>query len=287
MESIKAEVGFQGTLPEFFEQLRTDSRFSPTSPQALGDGYRMIGQRVDAAIPRLFAHRPLAPLDIRPTPSPADQTDAAARYDVGTPDGSRPGVFYYNTYDLPSRPTRNMETLYLHEAVPGHHFQLSLAQENAALPKLLRFDGNTAFAEGWALYAESLGAELGVFSDPYQRFGHYDDEIWRALRLVVDTGLHALGWTREQAIGYMLAHSSTSRTDATAEVERYIVNPGQALAYKIGQLTISRLRARAQTALGERFDVRDFHDQVLLTGALPLTVLEAKIERWIARGGGH
>ena len=287
MESVKGEVGFQGTLSEFFEHLRTDSRFSPASPQALGDGYRAIGQHVDAAIPRLFAHRPLAPLDIRPTPSPADQTDAAAKYDVGTPDGSRPGVFYYNTYDLPSRPTRNMETLYLHEAVPGHHFQLSLAQENAALPKLLRFDGNTAFAEGWALYAESLGTELGLYTDPYQRLGHYDEEIWRALRLVVDTGLHALGWTREQAIDYMLAHSATSRTDATAEVERYIVDPGQALAYKIGQLTISRLRARAQTALDARFDVRDFHDQVLLTGALPLTVLDAKIESWIARGGGR
>jgi len=287
MEAIKADVGFRGTLAEFFEHLRTDSRFTPASPQALGDGYRAIEQRVDAAIPRLFAHRPLAPLDIRPTPSPADETDAAARYDVGTPDGSRPGVFYYNTYDLRSRPTRNMETLYLHEAVPGHHFQLSLAQENTALPKLLRFDGNTAFAEGWALYAESLGGDLGLYTDPYQRLGHYDEEIWRALRLVVDTGLHEMGWTREQAIDYMLMHSATSRTDATAEVERYIVDPGQALAYKIGQLTISRLRAHAQTALGERFDVRDFHDQVLLTGALPLTVLEGKIERWIARGGGR
>jgi len=285
MESIKTQVGFQGTLAQFFEHLRTDMQFTPASAEALGAGYRAIGQRVEAAIPRLFAHRPRAPLDIRPTPSPANETDSAARYDVGTPDGSRPGVFYYNTYDLPARPTRNMETLYLHEAVPGHHFQLSLAQENAALPKLLRFDGNTAYAEGWALYAESLGEELGLYADPYQRLGHYDEEIWRALRLVVDTGLHALGWTREQAIAYMLAHSAATVTDTTAEVERYIVDPGKALAYKIGQLTISRLRARAQTALGARFDVRDFHDEVLLTGALPLTVLEAKIEGWIAHGG--
>jgi uncharacterized protein (DUF885 family) len=287
METIRSEVGFNGTLRQFFEHLRTDARFKPASSQALGDGYRAIGQRVDAAIPKLFSRRPKSALDIRPTPSPADATDATARYDPGTPDGSRPGVFYYNTHDLPSRTTFNMETLYLHEAVPGHHFQGSLAHENAALPELLRFDGNTAYWEGWALYAESLGPELGMYGDAYQRFGHDDDEIIRALRLVIDTGLHTMGWTREQAIEYMLAHSSTSVVDATAEVERYIVNPGQALAYKIGQLTISKLRSRAQSALGGRFDIRDFHDQVLMTGALPMEVLEAKIDAWVARGGGR
>ena len=287
MDAVRVQLGFEGTLAQFFEHLRVDARFKPASAQAYGDGYRAIGQRVDASLPRIFARRQRAPLEIRPTPTPQDQTDAAARYDIGAPDGSRPGVFYYNTYDMPSRATYYMETLYLHEAVPGHHFQGSLAQEDETLPKLLRFDGNTAYWEGWALYAESLGPELGLFTDPYQRFGYYNEEIWRAMRLVVDTGLHALSWTREQAIDYMLAHSATSRTDATAEVERYIVDPGQALAYKIGQLTISRLRGKAQTALGARFDLRDFHDQVLLTGALPMDVLEAKLDGWIARGGGR
>ncbi len=285
MESIRERVGFRGTLSQFFEHLRTDPRFRPASAQAVGDGYRAIGERVAAAMPKLFAAQPRSRLEIRPTPQYQERTDAAARYTPGAPDGSRPGVFHYNTWDLPSRSTFGMETLYLHEAVPGHHFQISLANENEALPKLLRFDGPTAYFEGWALYAEGLGGELGLFTDPYQRFGHLDDEMLRALRLVVDTGLHTMGWTREQAIDYMLARSSISRTDATAEVERYIAIPGQALAYKIGQITISRLRAKAAAALGPAFDIRRFHAQVLDTGALPLAVLEAKIDEWIAAGG--
>jgi uncharacterized protein (DUF885 family) len=190
-------------------------------------------------------------------------------------------VFYFNTYDLASRNLFGMETLYLHEAVPGHHFQTMIAAENKALPKLLRYDGNTAFIEGWALYAETLGPELGLFEDPYQLFGHYGDQMLRAVRLVVDTGLHAFGWTREQAFEYMLARSAIGRTDAMAEVERYIVDPGQALAYKIGERTIRRLRDRAEQALGARFDVRAFHAQVLRTGSIPLAVLETKIEDWI------
>ena len=217
-----------------------------------------------------------------PTPDFQAPTDAAARYQAGSPEIGKPGIFYFNTWDLPSRGVFGMETLYLHEGLPGHHLQIMLARENAALPKLLRYEGNTAFSEGWALYAESLGPALGLFEDPYQLMGRYGDEMLRAMRLVVDTGLHADGWTRQQAIDYMLEHSAMGRTDAVAEVERYIADPGQALAYKVGELTIHRLRGHAERALGTRFDVRAFHDQVLSTGSIPLDVLEAKIVAWIA-----
>ena len=282
METIKNQVGFKDSLPKFFDYLRTDPRFKPASAQALGDGYRAIGRRVDVAIPRLFSAIPKTPLEIRPVPAYIEKTSAGAYYMQGTPDGSRPGVFYYNSYDLPSRTTPGMETLYLHEAIPGHHFQISRAQENTALPNFLRFGGNTAYVEGWALYSESLGPELGMETDPYQRFGAYDDEMMRAMRLVVDTGIHTKGWTRDQAIAYMLANSGMGKTDAKAEVERYIAYPAQALAYKVGQLTIRKLRTRAEQALGTRFDIRAFHEQVLTTGALPMDVLEGKIDRWIA-----
>ena len=282
MDAIRTQVGFKGDLPQFFEYLRTDPRFQPASKQALTDAYLAVGTRVDAAVPALFSTIPQSKLEIRPVPAFKEKTDAAGSYQQGTPDGSRPGVFYFNTYDLPSRSTTGIETLYLHEAVPGHHFQISLAQENASLPAFQRFGGNTAFVEGWALYAESLGPELGMFKDPYQLMGRYNDEMLRAMRLVVDTGLHSKGWSRDQAIKYMLDNSPMGKSDATAEVERYIAIPSQALAYKIGQLTISRLRARAETALGPRFDIRQFHEQVLMTGALPMAVLEAKIDDWIA-----
>jgi uncharacterized protein (DUF885 family) len=221
-------------------------------------------------------------LEIRPVPAYKEKTEAGGSYLPGTPDGARPGVFYYNSYDLPSRYTWEFETLFLHEGIPGHHFQLSLAQENASLPAFQRFGGNTAYVEGWALYSESLGIELGMFTDPYQMYGHLDDEILRAMRLVVDTGIHAQGWGRDQAIAYMLDNSALSRVDATSEVERYIANPSQALAYKIGQLTIRRLRTKAEQALGANFDVRAFHAQVLMSGALPMAVLEKKIDDWIA-----
>jgi uncharacterized protein (DUF885 family) len=285
MEAVRAEVGFARDLPAFLEYVRKDARFRPRSAEALKDGYTAIGAQVDTAVARLFAHRPRAPLEIRPTPAHRERTDAVGSYQNGTPDGSQPGVFFYNTHDLASRNVTGMETLYLHEAVPGHHFQIGLAQENEALPKLLRFGFNTAFAEGWALYAETLGPELGMYRDPYSRFGHLDAEMLRAMRLVVDTGLHAQGWTREQAIDYMLANSAMGQSEATAEVERYAASPAQALAYKIGQLTIRRLRTQAEAALGPRFDIRAFHDQVLNTGSLPLAVLEAKIAGWIAAGG--
>lgn len=281
MLAIKDKVGFRGTLREFFDHLRTDPQFKFASKQALLDGYNAIRVRVDAAVPKLFSLTPKSPFEIRPVPAYSEQNEAAGSYRQGTPDGTRPGIFFVNTYDLPSRTTPGMETLFLHEAIPGHHFQIALAQENEALPNFLRFNGNTAFVEGWALYAESLGPELGMFTDPYQAFGSLDDEMLRAMRLVLDTGIHAKGWTREQAIRYMLDNSAQSETDARAEVERYIAIPGQALAYKVGALTIRRLRTEAEQALGARFDPREFHAQVLDTGALPMAVLEAKIRDWI------
>lgn len=285
MEAQRARVGFKGTLAAFFAFLRTDKRFQPTSATQLREGYEAIGRRVDARVREQFSLIPKTPLEIRPVPAFKEKTDAGGSYQGGTPDGSRPGVFYYNTYDLPIRYMWEMETLYLHEAAPGHHFQISLAQENAKLPAFMRFGGNTAYAEGWGLYAETLWPELGMETDPYQRMGGLNDEMLRAMRLVVDTGIHAKGWSRDRAIDYMLAHSAMPRTDATAEVERYIAIPGQALAYKVGQLTISRLKAESRAKLGARFDPRAFHAQVLDTGALPMPVLEQKIAAWVAGGG--
>jgi uncharacterized protein (DUF885 family) len=282
MEKVKTQVGYKGTLPEFFEYLRTDPKFKVKTKEELTQGYYAIGKKVDQRIGELFSTLPKSPLEIRPVPAYREKNDAGGSYQQGTPDGSRPGIFYFNTYDLPSRTTPGMETLYLHEGAPGHHFQISLAQENSELPAFMRFGGNTAFVEGWALYAETLGPRIGMLTDPYQYFGHLNDQMLRAMRLVVDTGIHAKGWTRDQSIKYMLDNSSMSRTDATSEVERYIAIPGQALAYMTGRLKIQELRDRAERELGPKFDIRDFHAQVLMTGALPLAVLEAKIDRWIA-----
>ena len=282
METIKNEVGFKGTLPEFFEHLRSDPKFKMSSRDALTQGYYDIGKKVDATISTQFKYLPKAPLEIKPYEEFREKYEAGGSYQPGTPDGSRPGTFYFNAYDLPSRTTPGMTTLYLHEGAPGHHFQISIAQENEKLPAFMRFGGNTAYVEGWALYSETLGYEMGLFKDPYQRFGTLSDEMLRAMRLVVDTGIHSKGWTREQAIDYMLANSDMGKTDATAEVERYIAIPSQALAYKIGALTIQRLKDKAKKELGKTFDVREFHNQVLNTGALPLTVLETKIDAWIA-----
>jgi uncharacterized protein (DUF885 family) len=282
MEAIRKEVGFKGTLPEFFDHLRSDPKFKLASRDALTQGYYDIGKKVDAKISTQFKYLPKAPLEIKPYEEFREKYEAGGSYQPGTPDGSRAGTFYFNAYDLPSRTTPGMTTLYLHEGAPGHHFQISIAQENEKLPAFMRFGGNTAYVEGWALYAETLGYDMGLYKDPYQRFGTLSDEMLRAMRLVVDTGLHSKGWTRQQAIDYMLANSDMGKTDATAEVERYIAIPTQALAYKIGALTIMRLRDKAKTQLGKKFDVREFHNQVLNTGALPLTVLEKKIDDWIS-----
>lgn len=282
MDEIRVQTGFNGDLKAFFNYFRDDPKFQFSSKEDMRDTFLAIGRKVDERVREQFSTIPKSPLEIRPVPEYREKTDAGGSYNSGTPDGSRPGIFYYNSYDLPSRSKPESETLYLHEAVPGHHFQISLAQENEALPNFMRFGGNTAYAEGWGLYAETLWKELGVESDPYYRFGGLNDEMLRAMRLVVDSGIHAKGWTRDQSIQYMLDNSGMSRTDATAEVERYIAIPGQALAYKIGQLTILKLKARAQATLGDKFDPREFHAQVLMTGALPMAVLEKKIDDWIA-----
>ncbi len=282
MEKVKREVRFKGTLAQFFNFIRTDPQFKPKSRDELTQRYYDIGKLVDTKVGTLFSVLPKTPLQIRPYEEFREKFEAGGSYQSGTPDGSRPGTFYFNAYDLPSRTTPGEVTLYLHEGAPGHHFQISLAQENAALPAFMRFGGNTAYAEGWALYAETLGYQMGFYKAPYSRFGTLDDEMLRAMRLVVDTGIHAKGWTRDRSIEYMLANSGMGRTDATAEVERYIAIPSQALAYKVGAMTIQRLRAKAEKQLGRRFDIRAFHDQVLNTGALPMPVLEAKVDDWIA-----
>ena len=283
IDKVKDEVGFKGTRQQFFEHLRTDPKFKMPTREALTQGYYDIGKKVDAKLSDYFSTLPKAKLEIRPYDPVIEKLQAGGSYEQGTPDGTtRPGVFYFNAYDLPSRTTPGMTTLYLHEGSPGHHFQISLAQENAALPPFMRFGGNTAYVEGWALYAETLGYPMGFYKDPYQRMGTLDDELLRAMRLVVDTGIHSKGWSREQAIKYMLDNSSMGETDAKNEVERYIAIPSQALAYKIGAMTIQRLRAKAEAELGPKFDIKDFHAQVLMTGALPMTILEKKIDNWIA-----
>jgi uncharacterized protein (DUF885 family) len=283
MDGVRREMGFAGDLRAFFDHIRVDPRFHPRTKAAVADGYAAIGRAVSAHIPDYFAHVPKTPLLIQPYPAYREKYEAGGSYQQGSADGTRPGVFFYNDYDLPSRFLSGMTTLYLHEGSPGHHFQISLAQENARLPSFQRSGGNNAFVEGWALYAETLGYGMGLYKDPMQHWGTLDDEMLRAMRLVVDTGIHARGWSREQAIDYMLANSGMGRTDATAEVERYIANPAQALSYKIGALTIQRLRGKAESELGAKFDIRAFHDQVLGSGALPLPVLEDKIDAWIAR----
>jgi uncharacterized protein (DUF885 family) len=283
MDGVRKQLGYSGTLRGFFDTIRKEPRFHPKTKQELSQGYAAVARAVEAQIPRYFSKLPRTPLAIEPFPEEREKYEAGGSYNQGSEDGSRPGVFFYNTYDLNNRFLTGITTLYLHEGAPGHHFQISLALEDKSLPPFQRFDGNNAFVEGWALYAETLGYEMGLYKDPMQHWGTLDDEMLRAMRLVVDTGLHAKGWSREQSIDYMLANSGMGRTDATAEVERYIAIPAQALSYKIGALTIQRLRRKAETTLGKKFDIRAFHAEVLGSGALPLPVLEAKIDRWIGK----
>ena len=282
MDKVRQRVGFQGDLPAFFTYLRSDPKFYFTNGPDLIAAYLDVKKRIDAALPKLFSVFPKADYEVREVEAFRAKSAAGAYYQAASADGSRPGIFYVNTYDLKALPRFGVETLSLHEASPGHHFQVSIQQELTGLPRFRRFGGDyTAYVEGWALYAEFLGPELGLFTDPYQAFGRLNDEQLRAMRLVVDTGLHAKGWTREQAIEYMITNSTLAPSDVESEVERYIAWPGQALGYKVGDLRIQALRRKAEASLGAKFDIRDFHREVLSDGAVPMEILERKIDRWI------
>ena len=281
MRKVMAEVGFKGTLQEFFQYLNTDKKFDFASEDALLAHYRSIEAKLEPGLKREFRLMPKAGFEIRPVEAFRAQSAAGGEYQSPSEDGSRPGIFYVNTYDLPSRKTWDSEDLFLHEAKPGHHFQIAIQQELTGIPKFRRFGGETAFAEGWGLYSETIGKELGMLDDPYMYVGMLQNELWRAIRLVVDTGFHSKGWTRDQVIAYMRENSAVSEVDAVAEAERYMAIPGQALAYKTGQMKITELRARAEKALGSRFDIRAFHDEILGDGAVPLDILDAKVDRWI------
>ena len=282
MESIIRKIGFKGSFNEFIQFLRKDPRFYVTTPEALLEKTALVLKRMDGELPRLFKTLPRLPYGIRQIPAFSAPGSTAAYYQPGTGDGSVAGTYCVNTYDLASRPLYEIEALSFHEAVPGHHLQLALQQELGDLPNFRRFAGFTSFVEGWALYSERLGLEVGFYQDPYSDFGRLSYEMWRACRLVVDTGMHALGWTRQQAIDFMAENTSSTLLNITNEVDRYIAWPGQALAYKMGELKIRALRTLAEKELGERFDLREFHDVVLTAGALPLDVLEARVREWVA-----
>jgi uncharacterized protein (DUF885 family) len=283
MTKVKETVEFAGDLPAFFEFLRTDEQFFFESEQALVDGYTQVKEKIDSRVPLLFEVFPKADYEVRAVEAFRAASSAGASYQSPAPDGSRPGIFYINAYNLKAQPKYLMETLSIHEAAPGHHFQIAIQQEVESLPNFRKFGGYTVFAEGWALYAESLGKEMGLFTDPYMWYGRLSDEQLRAMRLVVDTGLHAFGWSRQKAIDFMIDNSSLAPSDIEAEVERYIAIGGQAVSYKVGQRHIRMLRNKAQQSLGDKFDVKKFHTQVLIDGALPMPILEAKIGRWIKK----
>jgi uncharacterized protein (DUF885 family) len=281
MEEVIASTDFKGTFPEFLKFVNSDPRFTFKTGEARLAAYRDIAKRVDAELPRLFAELPRLPYGIRAME--AFEGDNSDHYSRGALDGSRAGFFEANVNNLEKRPSHEMESTLMHEAVPGHHLQIARAQELKDLPRFRRTAWYVAYGEGWALYAESLGYEMGFYRDPYMRFGALINEALRASRLVVDTGLHTMGWTRDQAIRYMVDNAGVNEAYATAEVDRYIVWPAQALGYKVGELKIKALRAKAKQALGGRFDVRRFHNAILDDGPLPLTVLESRIDDFIAR----
>jgi uncharacterized protein (DUF885 family) len=284
MDDMRKSIGFAGDRSSFFSHMRDDPRYYFTRPEDVLEGYRVLQQKINATLPRLFDIAPKSDYEVREVEAFRSASAAAASYQSPSADGSRPGVFYVNALALRRMPTYGMETLSLHEASPGHHFQLSIAREDTALPKFRRFGtASVAYVEGWALYAETLGKELGLYTDPLQWYGHLSGDQLRAMRLVVDTGLHHKGWTRQQAISYMLENSSMNEGDVVAEVERYIASPGQALGYKIGQLEISRLRRDAEAALGDKFDIKAFHRQVLTIGVVPMSVLNTNIREWVER----
>lgn len=281
MEEIKRQVGFKGNLKAFFEHVNNNKTFMPfkTAEEVLA-AFNAIHKKMEPQLKKCFKMVPKAGFEVRQTEA-FRAASSSAEYNPGTPDGSRPGIFYVPILDAKTFNYTGMETLFLHEAIPGHHYQISLQYENEELPKFRRFLWYGAYGEGWALYAESLGKELGLYTDPYQQFGNLGDEIHRAIRLVVDVGIHTKGWSREQAIKYMLDNEAISEENATSEIERYMAIPAQALSYKIGQLKIMELRNRAEHELGEKFSLALFHDEVLKYGCLPLDVLETIIDKWI------
>ena len=281
MQAIRTEVGFKGDLPAFFNYLRNDPKFHYSDAAQLLMAYRALAKRIDPELPRAFGLLPRAPYGVIPIPEALAPDTTTAYYQPGTPDGRRAGNFYVNLYKPETRLIWEMMPLTMHEAVPGHHLQISIANELPEQPMFRRLAGFTAFVEGWALYSEQLGYDLDLYSDPYDRMGQVTYEMWRAVRLVVDTGMHAQGWTRQQAIDYFKANAPKSDLDITNEVDRYVATPGQALAYKIGQMKISELRAKAKERLGDRFDLRAFHDEVLGAGALPLSVLQQRMDVWL------
>jgi len=281
MEEAKNKMGFKGDIKAFFESVRNSPDQMPfTDPQQVIDNFNRIKERIDGTLNQIFDLKPKADFVVRRTEA-FREASASAEYVPGTKDASRPGIFYVPIPDVTTYNMYSDEALFLHEAIPGHHYQLSLQQENKDLPEFLHPESMGVFVEGWALYAESLGAELGLYEDPIQHFGMLSMEMHRAIRLVVDTGIHSKGWTREQAIQYSLDHEAESEDAVIAEIERYMATPGQALSYKIGQLKIRELRTRAETKLGEKFSIKEFHNQVLNSGSLPLVLLEEKIDKWI------
>ncbi len=282
MKNVKQQVGFEGDLQAFFKHLRTSDEFYFDSEEEVIEAYTEVKDKIESRLPQFFSVFPKADYEVRAVEPFRAASAAGASYQPPAPDGSRPGIFYINTHNLKAQPNFILETLSIHEAAPGHHFQIAIQQEVEDLPEFRKFNNYTVFAEGWALYAESLGKEMGMFTDPYQWYGRLVDEQLRAMRLVVDTGLHAKGWTRQQAIDFMTENSSMPDTDVVAEVERYISMPGQALAYKVGERHIRQLREKAKRDLGDKFDIRAFHKQVLIDGPIPMPLLSEKIDRWVA-----
>jgi len=282
MQLVIDELEFDGDFNEFLHFLRTDPQFYYDTPEALFDGYLAVSKRIDPELVKLFGKLPRAPYGLRPIPANIAPDTTTAYYNGPAADGSRPGYYYVNLYRPEVRPKYEMEVLSIHEAVPGHHLQIALQMELENMPNFRKYSGFTAFTEGWGLYSESLGYEMGFYKDPYSKFGALTYDMWRAVRLVVDTGMHYKGWSRDQAIDFFKANAAKTEADIVNEIDRYISWPGQALAYKIGQLKIMELRRQAEVTLGPDFDVRDFHDALLAGGALPLEVLETRMNRWLA-----